>query len=379
MDGNQKKFGLYVFLSTFARNLVEVFIPVILYKFGFSFKEVILYYFLVNVFSLVLSYPCVYISNKYTNNVLSIIGVISFLLVQILLNFIHKSNVFLIAVSFAYALYRRGYWISRRFYNLRVIRKKNISSTYSFISIINHIGVIFSSYIGSLFLDFTTVSVLTIISMILFLISLIPLYLLNFEHKENETELNVLKTLKLIPKSNLFLFGAYELINVVKFLFTMYLFIYVKDNFQTIGMLNIFTNLSTIIFAYFYGKIINKEKNFLHLSIFLVIIVYVLKLNSISYVLILISFLEGLFNKMYEISIQKEFYLLSKKFEYNNYNLMYEITQNFFRTIIMAILYFFVNDLKFMITIVLLFISFSLFFKTDNLMISDYNENNRKE
>lgn len=209
MDGNQKKFSLYVFLSTFARNLIEVFIPVILYKFGFSFKEVILYYLLVNVFSLVLSYPCVYISNKYTNKVLGIIGIISFLLVQILLNFIYKSNVFLIIISFVYALYRRGYWISRRFYNLRVIRKKNISSTYSFISIINHIGVIFSSYIGSLFLDFVTVRVLTIVSMFLFLISLIPLYLLNFEHKEKETELNVLKTLKLIPKNNLFLFGAY--------------------------------------------------------------------------------------------------------------------------------------------------------------------------
>lgn len=158
----------------------------------------------------------------------------------------------------------------------------------------------------------------------------------------------------------------------------MYLFIYVKDNYQAIGILNIFTNLSTIIFAYFYGKIINNEKSFLHLSIFLVVIVYVLKLNSISYILILISFLEGLFNKMYELSIQKEFYLLSKNFEYNNYNLMYEIIQNSFRTIIMVILYFFINDLRFMIIVVLMFISFGLFLKFKNLTIIDYNKNNRK-
>ena len=373
MDNNQKKFSLYVFLSTFARNLIEVFIPIILYKFGFSLKEVILYFLLVNFFSLILSYPCIYISNKYNNKVLGIIGIISFAILQILLNFIYKSNLFIIILSFVYALYRRGYWISRRFYNLRVIRKENISYTYSLISIINHIGVIFSAYIGSLLLDFLSIRILTIISMFLFLISLIPLYLLNFEHKEKSSKLEFFKTFKLIPKSNIFLFGIYELVNVIKFLFTMYLFIYIKDNYQTIGILNLFNNLSTIFFAYFYGKKINKEKNFLHLSIFLVVMVYILKLNSISYALILVSFLEGIFNKMYEISIQKEFYLLSKNFEYQNYNLVYEITQNLFRTITVAILYFFVNDLRFMIIIILLFISFSMFFKFNSL--STYNHN----
>ena len=36
---------------------------------------------------------------------------------------------------------------------------------------------------------------------------------------------------------------------------------------------------------------------------------------------------------LYEISINKEFYLLSKKFEYNDYNLIYEISQNTARSI----------------------------------------------
>ena len=44
MDGNQKKFNIYVFLSTFARNLVELFIPIILYKFGYSVEEVLFYF-----------------------------------------------------------------------------------------------------------------------------------------------------------------------------------------------------------------------------------------------------------------------------------------------------------------------------------------------
>ena len=60
MDNNQKKFGIYVFLSTFSRNLIEVFIPIILYKFGFDIKEVLFYYLLANVISLIISYPFVF-------------------------------------------------------------------------------------------------------------------------------------------------------------------------------------------------------------------------------------------------------------------------------------------------------------------------------
>ena len=52
MKSNRKKFELYVFLSTFSRNLIEVFIPVILYEFGFELRQVIFYFFISNVFFL---------------------------------------------------------------------------------------------------------------------------------------------------------------------------------------------------------------------------------------------------------------------------------------------------------------------------------------
>ena len=118
MDINQKKFGIYVFLSTFSRNLIEVFIPIILYKFGFNLKEVLVYYFIANVVSLIISYPCVSFSKKYNNKILSIIGIIAFFVLQILLNFMKKNIWYLVLIATLYAVYRRGYWISRRFYLL---------------------------------------------------------------------------------------------------------------------------------------------------------------------------------------------------------------------------------------------------------------------
>ena len=51
----QKNFNCYVFFTTISRGLVEVFVPVILYKFGYTLKEILFYYFFVNSFSIVSS------------------------------------------------------------------------------------------------------------------------------------------------------------------------------------------------------------------------------------------------------------------------------------------------------------------------------------
>ncbi|MBQ6860180.1 MAG: MFS transporter [Clostridia bacterium] len=375
MDSNQKKFNFYVFLSTFARSLIETFIPIILFESGSTLKEVILYYFFVNLFSLLLAHPCFLIAKKFGNKVLSFIGIFAFLILQILLNNLKQTFSFILILALIYALYRRGYWISRRFYNLRIMRKENISSTYSLISIVNQLAVIFASYAGALFLDFSNINILTLISIILFFISIIPLYLLKFEHKENSEKLEFFKTLKQVPKTDLYLFGTYELLNVIKFLFPLYLFIYIKDTYQTVGILNVITLASTMLFTYLYGKHINSDKNFLKTSIFLTVLIYFFKLNSTGIILAFVSFIEGIFTKMYEISIQKEFFELSKNFDYQNYNSVYEITQNLFRTIVVALLYLFINDLRIMITFVLLIILSGIFFNFRKSNINYYKKN----
>ncbi len=155
--------------------------------------------------------------------------------------------------------------------------------------------------------------------------------------------------------------------NVVKFLIPLYIFIYVKNTYQTIGIVNLITNLSLIVFTYLFGKTLDKSKNnFLIISVILTVIVFTLKVNSVGYALLLISALEGFVTKMYELSINKEFYTLSKKFEYNNYNLAYETVQNSFRTFVTLVFIIFNLKLKTMIYITLLCISISIFFNKNN-------------
>ena len=353
MDSNQKKFNIYVFLSTFARNLVELFIPIILYKSGYEVKDVIFYLLMMNVFSLFLSYPSTMFMNKFGGKVFSVIGIIFFAILQILLGNVWNGIEYLLLIAFCFSMYRRGYWMPRRYYNLKIMHRDNISSNYSIITIINQLGIVISSYIGSLVLDFLSIDYLTVIAIILFLLSILPLRFLEFEHKETDSKIEVFKTLKSIPKRDLFTFGMYEIWYIVKFLFPIYLFIYVKDTYQTVGILTLITNLATMIFAYIYGKKINKDKNFLRLSIVLVCLVYFSKLSFTGVLLVVVSFLEGIFCKMYEISVQKEFYALSRKFEYHSYNCVYDLIQNAFRTIVSLAL-FFIGDLKIMIIVCIL-------------------------
>lgn len=369
---NRRKFELYVFLSTFSRNLIEVFIPVILYKFGYGLKEVILYFLLSNMFSLILSYPLIEFSKKFNNKILTLIGIVSFIIVQLMLANIVYSLEYITILAFVYALYRRGYWISRRFYNLQVMEKEKIGTAFSIISIVNHLGVIFASYIGAIMLDFLDVDTVTIVSIIIFVFSIFPLTFMNFKHEKNNEKMHLFKTLKDIPFRDLYLFGSYELLNVVKFMFALYIVIYVKDTYATVGLFNLITNLSVLGFSYFYGKKIDEKQNLLKLSIVLVVITYIFKANTTYIALAIVSFLEGIFTKMHEISISKEFYTLSKKFEYNNYNLAYEVVQNSFRSIALFCTYVFNIDLKAMIYILLAFMFLGAFMNFKQLDKKDY-------
>lgn len=66
---------------------------------------------------------------------------------------------------------------------------------------------------------------------------------------------------------------------------------------------------------------------------------------------------------MHEISMSKEFYGLSKKFEYYNYNLSYEVIQNISRTVMTLVLLLFIKNLKIMVYVTWLVMFTGVFVK----------------
>ena len=122
---NKKNFNIYIFLSSFSRNLIEVFIGTILLKKGFSLHSVIFYFLLVNLFSVLFAPIATLVAKRYSNKLLSLFGILCFIILQFVLNYIDLNVIYLYIIALLYAFYRRSYWISRRYYTKRRNRNYN--------------------------------------------------------------------------------------------------------------------------------------------------------------------------------------------------------------------------------------------------------------
>lgn len=377
IDKFQKKFNGFVLFSTLSKNLIEVFIPLLLYKFGFSVKEVILYYLFVNVFGTFLVFLFVKLGNKFGYKKLAYLSIFNFALMQIVLNFKVHTVWYLILLALVYTLYFRTYWISRRYFNLHVVKKDNIAKTYSIISIFNQLGTMTATFIGGLLLDTLGNMIVSIISIIIFVISVI--FLNGMEEKFNRNKIEVIKTFKIIPKRDTYIIACYELLNILYFFIALYIYIYIKNSFQLVGALNLLTGIATIIFTYLYGKFINKERNFLKLSFVIMLLILCLEINTTGIIFAIAIFLEGFAKKMIDVSINKEVYKLSKKIDYENYNLYYELVEHISKVIVLLPLLLFINDFKVMIYLVLTLFVSAIIFNFIIPDIDDYNNDIKKD
>ena len=59
---NIKRYNIFILLSTLARNIVEVFSSVLLYKMGYSLKEILLFYSLVYLTGAITSTIVIYLT-----------------------------------------------------------------------------------------------------------------------------------------------------------------------------------------------------------------------------------------------------------------------------------------------------------------------------
>lgn len=375
VNANAKHFDAYVVISTFGRALMEAFIPVIMFKSGYDFHGIAFYYMLMNLISFFITYPLAVLSKNFNNRILASVAIFAYIGMQFALPYLDGTLPVISIIALLYAIYRRCYWQSRRFYMLHVVREKQIGKTYAIISILNQIALMGATYVGAMCLDGLEMNVLILISGVIMFLGLIPLYRMKFKHEKNTVKLNLRKALRIIPVKDVFIFGAFELTNVVKFLFPIYVVMYVRDSFQAVGLVAVITDLAIMVFTYFFGKRIDaSRKDLMRLSALLVVIVFVIKVFSGNPILYIVSFLEGFVTKMHEMTVQRNFHMLSKKYEYNNYNLAYEMSLNFHRLLIATLIFILPIDIRMAILITLALMMVSVFVGFKRPKIKDFDE-----
>lgn len=345
---NIKRYNIFILLSTLARNIVEIFSSVLLYKMGYSLKEILLFYSIVYLIGAIISTIVIYLTKivkpKYILMLSSIIFSGSFYYMSIM----SKTFINLIIFSIIYGMGAYTYHTIRHYYAIKSMNnheRKEIGSILIYTNIAMVISSILGTYVGAKLSRL----ILAIMVIVISILAIIPIF--KYEDKINDKEVKIDKIEK-----NKFLFFVCEQAKVINLsLQPLYLFLFVNNTISYVGIFNIVMGISSCIFIYFFVRKVDDKKYFKYLNI-LFCIILILKLNiSNKYLVLVIALFEGLGIKIFEIVSSENIYNIKSTTNIKGYLLIVEIIFCLVRSI-MCLMGYFINNIKIILYLTIIFI-----------------------
>ncbi len=361
-----KKYNIFIFITSFAKLLVEIFIPLILYNMSFTIKEIILFLILKYSFCLFFIPVGYFIGKKYSVSTLMILSSIIFSITYIYLSQINKNLTSLIILSILYSSYLMFYWLGRHTYGLSIIEDKKTTDNVSLYNIFTILGGLFSPFIGSYIIEKTNTLTLSTIVLVLMIISIIPLTKIKKIKLNPNTQIKHI--IKSFPKTN-YIFNTLDQLRYILYtVLPLWIYINIKSKYSYIGILNIITGLGSIIYIYLLSKKMDKnKKDYLSLSLLIMGIIYLLKItitSNLAY--LIITLFEGITKSSLDTITLRNTYVYQKNYCITSYIIFTEIINNIARTLFLIIFYIFNVPLKTMLLICILGIFLNVFVKYDD-------------
>lgn len=363
---NLKKYNIFVLITSFAKLLVELFIPLLLYDKGFTIKEIILFLIFKYIFCSITIPFGIKIGNKYTYTKLMLISSILFTFTYLYLNILTHHTFALIFLALIFGVYLMFYWLGRHVYALGIIEDKKTTDNVSLYTIFNILGGLPATYIGAKILDIFGFLTLTVIVLILMIISVIPLIKIkDIKIKSSNSIKNIIKT---FPKQNYAFIIIEQLRYIGSSLFPLYIYLNVKKEFNYLGIINIISGIGSIIYIYFLSKKMDKnKKDYLKISSIFLGIIYLLKINiNNTKIFLLIMFFEGIMKSALDTIVLRNTYVYGKNYEIPNYIEFIELLNNITRSVFLIIFYILGLNLKIIIIISIIGILINAFVKFDD-------------
>lgn len=334
---NIRRYNIFILLSTLARNIVEVFSSVILYKMGYTLKEILLFFTILYLVGAITSTLIIYLTKIIKPKYLLIISSIIFSASFYFMSTMTKTILSLIIFSSLYGLASYSYHTLRHYYALKSLNnhsKKEIGS----ILIFSNLAIVISSLVGSYIQSKLSLFILAIFVVLLSLIALIPIFKLS--DKKDSTPIKYEK-----PPQNKLYFFLFEQAKVINLsLQPLYLYLFINQKIEYIGLFNVVTGLSSCLFIYFFVRKIDDHKYFKYLNIIFCLIL-LLKLNITSkYLILIIGFFEGLGVKMFEIISAENIYNITPNTNIKGYLITTELIFCLTRSL-MCLLGYFINNI----------------------------------
>lgn len=327
-----------MFISSFTRNIIDIYSVVLLYQNGFSINNIIGIYAITYFIGAYISTLSLKIGNKigykYPFILSSIITSISFYIIN------NSHNPYLISIFLSLSIFT--YHPIKHYYGITILKgKKEISNMI----ILTYLATILSSY-------FAIKEVKIIYLIIICLLSIIPSL---FIKKESAIPITYPKH---IPKTtlNFFILDQTKII----FLLLQPLYLYTISNKMTyVGIFNIIITISSILFIYQFANKKDIEKYYKLINIiFTIILLFKLNINNKT-ILLIIAFLEGIGVKTNELISTMNLY--QNKTSKIGYLIISETIFCLIRGLILSIIYIFKLNLKtslYLLLVGIFFLSF---------------------
>ena len=324
-----KNYNLYVFISTFARNIIDAYSVIYLYNYQITIRNIILIYSICYFLGSIISYISIELGSKigykYILIFSSLITIVTFYIIN------NNFNKYIIAIFMSLSLFT--YHPIKHYYGLMLSNKiKNIGYTL----ITTYIAVLLSSFLAVN----NNLNCLIIIQIASIITAL-------FIKKENIPKINYKKS---ITKKQYYFF-AFDQFRVI-FILLEPLYLYtISKNISYITSFNIILTVASILYIYFITSISNIQKLYKYINIIFVLLL-LLKINiNNSRLLLITAFLEGIGIKNSE--------LISTMNLYNNkqnkwYIIESEIIISIIKSLILAIIYFLNIELKIIMYILII-------------------------
>jgi MFS family permease len=250
------KLEFSVWLHTFGRSLVSIFIPILLLQIGFSLSNVILFFLIYNAIDVPLNLFARNLIIKRGAREVIFIGILFQIIGFFILYFGSFSFALLLALAFVLASYDSFYWVAHWFvFNECVKSKKKAGRRVGGLMIVRKLASLISPLIGAGFLIFLNKNYLLIVSVLFLFLSLIPLFKLKLTYVIPKKKMSFKKFFdyKRNRRDYFYVFmshfhGAAEGVLLPLFVFITF------GRIESVGALPVIATIASIVFVFYVGK-----------------------------------------------------------------------------------------------------------------------------
>lgn len=350
MDNN-KRYNLFVLISTLARNITEVFSSVLLYKMGYSIRDILIFFCILYFIGSIVCSITLFLLGKVNVKYLLIISSIIFSISFYYMSIMNKTVINLTIFSVLFSASSYSYHSIRHYLAIKLVNK-NKRNNVGYIIIYMNIAVIISSLISGYVESITSTVALSIIVVIISIISIIPIIRLDITEEDNRiinNKINKRKQIFFIFEQGKTIFLSLE---------PIYIYLFIEESIRYVGIISSIIGVASCIFTYFFAKKVDDKKYFKYFNLFFCFVL-ILKLNIFDkYIMLIIVFMEGLLIKMYDVVSMNNLYDIKKDTNIKGYLIKCEIIFCFVRGIL-CLIFIFIGDIKIMMYILIGFIAIS--------------------